>query len=122
MQLTVSDLIAIGATLVAISPQALENSRKTTEKLGLTFPVLSDKGNRLGKELGIVYEFPEDLRQVYSGAGVIIPEVNRQDVWELPIPATFVVDREGIVKWAYVNPNYTKRFEPSELVQIVKNL
>jgi peroxiredoxin len=61
-------------------------------------------------------------KEVYSGAGHNVPEANGEDVWELPIPATFIVDRDGVVKWASVDPNYTKRPEPSELVRIVKEL
>ena len=111
-----------GATLISVSPQTLDNSRKTAEKLELIFPVLSDRNNRVGKKLGIVYEFPDDLKQVYSGAGLNVPEANGEDAWELPIPATFIVDRDGVVRWADLDPNYTKRPEPSELIRIVKEL
>ena len=122
MQLTYPEITAAGATLVSISPQTLDNSQKTTEKLELTFPMLSDQSNRLGKAIGIVYKFPEDLKQIYSGAGLKVPKANGEETWELPIPATFIVDREGVVKWVHLDPNYTKRPEPSELVQIVKEL
>ena len=122
MQLTYPDLTAAGAALISISPQTIDNSKTTAEKLELTFPVLSDQNNRLGKKLGIVYEFPDDLKQVYSGAGLNVPEANGRDVWELPIPATFIIDQEGVVKWAHLDPNYRNRPEPSELVRIVKEL
>jgi peroxiredoxin len=72
------------------------------------------------REGGIVSEFPDDVKQVYFGAGFNIPEANGEDVWGLPIPATFVVDRDGVVTWAFVNSNYTKRLEPSELVRVAK--
>lgn len=64
MQLTYQELDAVGATLLGISPQTLDNLEKTAEKLELTFPLLSDRNNRLGKELEIVDGFPEDLKEV----------------------------------------------------------
>lgn len=122
LQAALADITAAGATLVAISPQLPDNSLSTAEKLELAFPVLSDVGNVVAREYGLVFSLPEDLRSVYDGFGIDLPAANGDQTFELPVPATFVIGRDGSVAWRFVDPDYTHRGDPADVVAAVKAL
>ena len=122
LQAALADITAVGATLVAISPQLPDNSLSTAEKLELAFPVLSDVGNVVAREYGLVFSLPEDLRSVYDGFGIDLPAANGDQTFELPVPATFVIDRDGSVAWRFVDPDYTHRGDPADVLAAVKAL
>ena len=122
LQAALPDITAAGATLVAISPQLPDNSLSTAEKLELAFPVLSDVGNVVAREYGLVFSLPEDLRSVYDGFGIDLPAANGDQTFELPVPATFVIGRDGSVAWRFVDPDYTHRGDPADVVAAVKAL
>ncbi len=122
LQAALPDITAAGATLVAISPQLPDNSLSTAEKLELAFPVLSDVGNVVAREYGLVFSLPEDLRSVYDGFGIDLPAANGDQTFELPVPATFVIDRDGSVAWRFVDPDYTHRGDPADVIAAVKAL
>ncbi len=111
-----------GATLVAVSPEAPDQSLSTTEKNELAFPVLSDKGNEVARRYGLVFALPESLRPVYANFGVDLLAHNGDDSFELPVPATYVVDREGRVSYAFVNADYRQRAEPRDVVAALAGL
>lgn len=111
-----------GASLIAISPQTLENARNTVDELGLTFPVLSDQGNRVAREFGIVFKLPEDLREIYKEMGIDLKEANGDESYELPMPATYVIGTDRIIRWSFVDPNHTHRAEPDDAISAVKEL
>ena len=116
LQSRISEISAAGATLVAISPQTPDNSLSTAEKLELEFPVLSDVGNQVARDYGLVFSLPEDLRGVYAGWGLDIATANGDESFELPLPATFVIGADGIVAWKFADADYTKRAEPDEVI------
>lgn len=116
------DITAAGASLVAITPELPDHSLSTVEKHELTFEVLSDSGNEVARQFGLVFQVPEDLRAVYEGVGIDLPTTQGNDRFELPIPGTFVIDRHGTVVMAFVDPDYTKRLEPSEIVEALRVL
>lgn len=122
LQAALPDITAAGATLVAISPQLPDNSLSTAEKLELAFPVLSDVGNVVAREYGLVFSLPEDLRSVYDGFGIDLPAANGDQTFELPVPATFVIGRDGSVAWRFVDPDYTHRGDPADVIAAVKAL
>lgn len=122
LQAALADITAAGATLVAISPQLPDNSLSTAEKLELAFPVLSDVGNVVAREYGLVFSLPEDLRSVYDGFGIDLPAANGDQTFELPVPATFVIGRDGSVAWRFVDPDYTHRGDPADVIAAVKAL
>ena len=92
------------------------------EKNDLKFEVLSDAGNKVAREYGLVYSLPESLREVYKGFGLDIPAANGDDSWELPVPGTYVVAQDGIVKLAFADVNHTRRLEPSSILTTLQNL
>jgi peroxiredoxin len=107
---------AAGAQLVAISPQSPVNSRKSQRNNGLDFPILSDSGNDVAAAFGIRFPLPPDLIELYRKLGNDLPAVNGDSRWTLPMPARYVIGQDGVIHYAEVNPDYTKRPEPSELL------
>ena len=104
--------VAKGVTLVAITPELPDRTLSTTEKIELKFPVLSDVGNTFARKLGIVWKQPDTLKPVFKQFGHDLNKFNGDDSFEVPYPATILVDGKGVVRNLYVEPDYTKRLEP----------
>ncbi len=92
------------------------------EKHGLNFDMLSDPENAYAAELGIRFEVPAEVKEIYGGFGIDLPKVNGDDSWTLPIPARLVIDADGVVRTADVDVDYTRRPEPEKTVADVKAL
>jgi peroxiredoxin len=107
---------ALGASLIAISPQTPDKTLTTVEKKELTFPVLSDVGNVVGRTYGLVFVTPEAAR--HPG----ISAANGDESWELPVPGTFVIAQDGTIKLAFVDADWTHRLEPAELLKALEGL
>ena len=105
-----------GATLAAISPQTVKQSFFMHDQHKLRFPLLSDAGNQVARQFSLSYRVPAIQEQVYRRAFVNLPFTNGEDSWELPIPATYILDRDGTVLSASANEDYTERPEPAEIV------
>jgi peroxiredoxin len=105
-----------GATLVAISPQTEKQAYFMHDQHKLTFPLLVDAHNEVARHLGLVYRVPEEQQAIYRRTFVNLPFVNGDDSWELPIPATYGIDRNGTIFFAYVNGDYTERPDPLEIL------
>jgi peroxiredoxin len=116
MNLILPQIAAAGAAMVAISPQTVRQSSFMAEQHKLRFPLLSDGRNQVARRFGLVYPVPEYQRSVYRRAFVNLSLANGDDSWELPIPATYIVGRDGIVQYASLNPDYRVRPEPAELL------
>ncbi|MEM9656723.1 MAG: peroxiredoxin-like family protein [Planctomycetota bacterium] len=122
LQAALPEISAHGATLVAVSPQTPDQSLSTAEKNELEFAVLSDVGNRAAREYGLVFTLPEALRPIYADFGIDLPAHNGDDSFELPAPATYVIDRHGKIRYAFVNADYRRRAEPSDIVASLASL
>jgi peroxiredoxin len=114
------EITAAGATLVGVTPEKPDNALSTAEKNALTYPVLSDTGNAFAKALGIAFELEGDLKNLYQGFGLDLPNLNAQSGWSLPIPAVYVVGSNGKILFADVDLDYRRRAEPSEAVAALK--
>jgi peroxiredoxin len=110
----------LGAELVAISPQTPDHTLSDVEKKQLTFPVLTDKGNRVAREFKLVFALSDALRKLQTHFGSVLPKFNGDDSWELPMPGTFVLDRHGVVRFASVDPNWMVRVEPAAILEAVR--
>jgi peroxiredoxin len=108
--------------LLAVSPETLDALQRTMVENRVSFPLLSDPGNRAARSYGLVYRIPEALRAVYEGMGLDIPARNGDSSFELPIPATYLIDTGGIVRRAFIEPDHTRRGEPAEFVQALQRL
>lgn len=106
----------LGASLVAISPQIKANSRKSVRQNKLSFPILSDVKGDVGAQFGLRFNLPDYLINLYKGFGNNLPVFNDDPSWTLPMPARFVIGQDGIIVYAEVNPDYTQRPDPSELL------
>lgn len=112
----------LGSQLVAISPETPDNSLTTKDKNELSYAVLSDVGNNVSNDYGLVFSLDERLRLVYKNSGVDLPASNGDDTFNLPMPATYVINQSGEIVYAFVSEDYTKRAEPSEVVKILTTL
>lgn len=121
LQKALPEIKALNASLVAISPQTPDSTLSTVEKNNLEFEVLSDAGNQVAKQFGIVYQLSAEMREVQKGFGVNLSESNGDASYELPISATYVVGNGRIV-YAFTDPDFTKRLEPSEILAALKQL
>ncbi|TDT47167.1 peroxiredoxin [Maribacter spongiicola] len=110
-----------GATLIALTPELPDNSLSTSEKNKLEFTVLSDVGNVVGKEYGVVYTLTDDVASIYE-AGFGLSEVNGDDTNELPLAATYVIDTNAVIQYAFLDEDYRKRAEVSEIVSALNKL
>jgi peroxiredoxin len=119
MNLILPEIEQAGATLAAISPQTVQQSFFMRDQHKLRFPLLSDAGNKVAREFGLTYRVPDEQRAIYQRAFVNLPFVNGNDSWELPIPATYVIDRGGTVLYASANEDYTERPEPADVVRFL---
>ena len=117
LQAALPEIKARGATLVAISPETPDASLSTKEKNELSFEVLSDRGNVLAKQLGLVFALPESLRPIYNNFGINIPAHNGDDTFELPLPATYVLSADGTIVYSFADADYTKRLDPAEIIK-----
>jgi peroxiredoxin len=118
MNLFLPEIEKAGATLVAISPQTVQQSFFMRDQHKLRFPLLSDTGNNIARRFGLTYRVPTEQQAVYQRAFVNLPFVNGDDSWELPIPATFIIDGKGSVLYASANEDYTDRLEPEEIARV----
>lgn len=105
-----------GAGLVAISPQTVQQSSFMHDQHKLRFPLLSDPGNAVARQFGIVCKVPDYQREIYMRAFVNLSHANGDDRWELPIPATFILNQHGAVIYASANEDYTDRPEPMDIL------
>jgi peroxiredoxin len=117
MNLLLPQLEQAGAALVAISPQTVQQSFFMVDQHKLRFPLLSDDGNHVARSFGLVYRVPGEQEAIYRRAFVNLPFANGDNSWELPIPATFIVDRDGSILYASADEDYTQRPEPLEILQ-----
>ncbi len=122
LQKHLPDIAAAGGQLVAISPQVPDKSSDQITNSQLTFEVLSDIGNKLAKNCGLVFTLPESLRPIYDAWQIDIPGHNGNDSFELPIPATFIVDTDGMIRYAFADMDYTHRLEPNIIIEQLKKL
>jgi len=112
----------IGATLVTITPQQGEYSKRLIEERNLNYEMLSDINNDYAATLGLKFSLPAKIIEIYSANAIDIPGANGNDSWALPVPGRLVVDQRGIVRAASFDPDYTHRPEPAATVDVVKGL
>ncbi len=117
MNLLLPQIELAGASLVGISPQTVQQSFFMVDQHKLRFPLLSDSGNEVARQYGLVYPVPDEQRDLYRRAFVNLPLANGDGSWELPIPAVFILDRDGTVLFASADEDYTQRPEPAEILR-----
>ncbi|WP_246792989.1 peroxiredoxin-like family protein [Burkholderia perseverans] len=116
------EIRATGAQLVAISMQTAESSLKSQRDNKLSFPILVDAGGATADAFGIRFRMQDELIHAYQGFGIELPAVNGEPSWTLPMPARYVIRQDGTIVYAEVNPDYTRRPDPSELLPTLRAL
>ncbi len=109
-----------GASLVAISPQTVKQCSLMTDQHELRFPVLSDAGNAVARQFRLVYALSDALRAHYKSIFVNLPFINGDSTWELPLPATYAIGRDGIVRFAQADPDFRRRPEPADVLRTLR--
>ena len=122
LQTLLPEIRSLGANLIGISPETPDNSLTTVEKQQLEFDVLSDVGNKTARDYGLIFTVYEEMRPLYLKWGLDVPASNGDDSWELPVPATYILDSNCVARAAYVNKDYTKRMEPAEVLRALRSL
>ena len=115
------EIRAAGATLVAISPETPDNTLSTAEKNHLDFEVLSDHGNKVAHAYGVAYKIPRVIVEQFKGR-LDLARHNGDESGTLPLGATYVIDREGTIRYAFVDADYRKRAEPSHVLAALRGL
>ena len=111
-----------GARMGAISPQTPDESLSAAEKHALQFPVLSDAGARIARQLGVTFQPAEDVLEAQRALGLDIRKTNAEGATELPMPTVIVVDRDRVVRFADVHPDYTSRTEVQAIISALADL
>ena len=106
-----------GASLLAISPQTVKQSFFMADQHRLRFPVLRDAGNAVGRQFRLVYRVPDEQQAIYRRAFINLPFTNGDESWELPIPATYILDPGATILYRSANEDYTERPEPAEILE-----
>lgn len=117
----VPEVTALGATMLAISPEIPDSSLSTKEKHHIPFAVLSDHGNDVARQFGIVFKLPDDLIEAYS-QHFSLAEYNGDESYELPLAATYVIDTDGVIRYAFLDADYKNRAEPSDVIAALKGV
>ena len=122
LEKTRKDFEAAGATLCAISPMKPQHTGFVVEQHRLLFPVLSDQENAVARQYGVAWKLPDYLISHYRGVFVNLEHANANKDWELPIPATFVIAPDAGIVWSRLDPDFTQRPEPQEVLRVVRML
>src|ERR1700740_1179811 len=117
-----SEVRALGAQIVVITPELERYTRALHRKLNLTFDILTDVHLKIAEQFRLVFTFPAYLRDLYKSFGRTLDRFHDESEYRLPMPARYVIDKQGIIRAADVNADYTIRHEPSETVRLLRTL
>jgi len=116
------EIESLGAALVAVSPQVPDGSLELIDEHELTFEVLSDAKSRIASNYGIVFALAAADRELFLEVGNDLATTNDDESWVLPAPATFVIAGSGTIRYVRVDPDYTNRVEPAELIDALRTI
>ena len=122
MNYVAAQIAASGASLAAVSPQTQKQACFMHDQHKLAFPLLVDAGNEVARQFGLVYRTSPEQQELYRRSFVNLPLVNGDDSWTLPIPATYILDRDGTVLSVSANEDYTERPEPLEIHSTMEHI
>lgn len=120
LQQSLSKIKDKNAVLIAITPQRTEYNAVLKDKNSLAFPILYDKGNKYANKLGITFELQDFVKPIYEQIGVNLLESNGDSSYSLPIPATFVIDKDSTVVYSFVDVDYANRSDIDKILTFLK--
>lgn len=112
----------LNASLVAISPQTIVNSRRSSDTNKLSFPILCDSQNKVAERFNLMFTLPDYLADLYRAAKIDLSVFNADPSWTLPMPARYVIGQDGVIAYADVNPDYTLRPEPEAVLPALQKM
>lgn len=116
------EIEALGASLIAMAPELPAKVEEMEARHTPGFSILSDVGNRVSRQFGLVFTLPESIRTIYSGFGIDLPAYNGDEQFELPLPATYVINQQGVISYSFVDADYTRRLEPETIIHTLRSL
>lgn len=120
LQKILSQLKILNANLITISPQTQDKTLYISEKYSLDFEILYDKNNTIAKEFGLAYTLSDEVISVYDKLKIDILEANRNGTYDLPLPATYIVNKNYEIIYSFVDVNYRNRCEPKTIIDTIK--
>jgi peroxiredoxin len=117
-----SEIEQLGASLVLIAPQLETHNRTIKEEKGLKADILSDPGNEVAERYGIRFKLPDDLKEIYRQFKINLDEYNGDDSWTLPLPTRLIIDKDGVIRYAEMDADYTVRPDPEETIAALKEI
>jgi peroxiredoxin len=117
-----SEVQALGARIVVLTPELERYTRALRKKLNLPFDILTDLHLKTAEQFGLVFTFPDYLRDLYKSFGSTLDRFHDESVYRLPVPARYIVDSNNLIRVADVNADYTIRPEPSETLKLLKEI
>lgn len=122
LQENLSEVNQINSSLLAISPQSPSSTREMVEETNITYELLYDKKNAVAKEFGLAFTFPESSLELNKRLGINILSFIDDDEPELPIPATYIVDQDRTIRFAFVDSDYTRRADPIDIITVLRRI
>lgn len=123
LQRALPDIEKAGASLVAVSPQALSHALTLSEKAELTFDVLSDIDQKVIRDYRLQFTMPQEVQDIYLGIFALdLGGQNADGSWNLPVPGTFILDRQGTIRKRHVTADFTHRMEPEDVLAALEPL
>jgi peroxiredoxin len=117
-----SEVRALGAQIVVLTPGLERYTRALHKKLNLTFDILTDLHLKIAEEFRLVFTLPDYLRELYKSFGSTLDRFHDESEYRLPMPARYIIDRQGVIRAADVNADYTIRSEPAETLKLLRSL
>jgi peroxiredoxin len=117
-----SEVRAAGAKLIVITPELERYTRALHKKLNLTFDILTDLHLKTAEEFRLVFTLPDYLRDLYKSFGSTLDRFNDEAEYRLPMPARYIIDKQGIIRAAEVNADYTIRPDPAGTLRQLRTL
>ena len=117
-----SEVRRLGARIVTLTPEFERYTRDVHKKLNLTFDILTDLHLNTAEQFGLLFVLPDYLRDLYRSVGITLDKFNDETEYRLPIPARYVIGKDGIIRAADVNADYTVRTDPAETLRQLRTL
>jgi peroxiredoxin len=117
-----SEVRGLGARIVTLTPEIERYTGDVHKKLNLTFDILTDLHLKTAEQFRLLFVLPDYLRDLYRSVGITLDRFHDETAYRLPMPARYVIDKEGIIRAADVNADYTVRTDPTETLRQLRTL
>lgn len=123
LQRSLAEFKKLGASLVGISPQSVAYSHMTADRRNVQYQVLSDEGNKIANDYGLMFSMSDQAVNAYKSFGIDLAMINgSESSVDVPVPATFVVNTDGLISYRFVDADYTKRAAPADIIANLMSL